>query len=110
MSKNKFLFLILFFYLLIRFPNLLSHDVVYTYDQGRDFLKTAEVFLYKNPTFIGPTTGIMGLYHGAWWYYVLGIPFLLTRGNPIAFYYFIFLITFFTNLLFFYFLKRIFKE
>jgi len=106
MSKNKFLFLILFFYLLIRFYNLLSHDVVYTYDQGRDFLKTTEVFLYKNPTFIGPTTGIMGLYHGAWWYYILGVPFFLTRGNPIAFYYFIFLITFFYQSFIFLFPKK----
>lgn len=111
MSKQRlFLFFILFFYLLIRLTPLLFHNVVYTYDQGRDFLKTAEVFLYKNPTFIGPTTGIMGLYHGAWWYYILGVPFLLLKGNPIAFYYFIFFITFFTNLLFFYFLKKIFNE
>ena len=111
MIKGKLLFFILIaVYFIIRFPYLLLHDVVYTYDQGRDFLKTVEVFLYKNPTFIGPTTGIMGLYHGAWWYYILGIPFLLTKGNPIAFYYFIFLIIFLTNLLFFYFSKKIFNE
>lgn len=109
-KQRLFLFFILFFYLLIRLTPLLFHDVVYTYDQGRDFLKTAEVFLYKNPTFIGPTTGIMGLYHGAWWYYLLGIPFLLSKGNPIAFYYFVFLINLFINLLFFYFLKKIFNE
>jgi len=112
MIKKNWLFfaILIILYFLTRFPYLLFHDVVYTYDQGRDFLKTAEVFLYKNPTFIGPTTGIMGLYHGAWWYYILGIPFLLTKGNPIAFYYFIFLITFFTNLLFFYVSKKIFNE
>jgi len=112
MSKKNWLFflVLIFFYFLIRLPNLFFHDVVYTYDQGRDFLKTAEVFLYKNPTFIGPTTGIMGIYHGAWWYYVLGVPFLLTKGNPIAFYYFIFLITFLTNLIFFYLSKKVFSE
>jgi len=110
-NKNNILFfLILIFYSLTRIFFLLSHDVTYTYDQGRDFLKTAEVFLYKNPTFIGPTTGIMGIYHGAWWYYVLGIPFLLTKGNPIAFYYFIFLIIFLTNFIFFILSRKIFNE
>jgi len=42
----------------------------------------------KNPTFIGPTTGIQGLFHGAWYYYLLIIPFLLFGGEPIGYYYF----------------------
>ena len=42
-------------------------------------------------TFIGPTTGINGLYHGAWWYYLLTIPFLLFKGSPIGFIILIFL-------------------
>ncbi len=109
--KNKwhiisfFLFII---YIFIRFQKLIIKDVPYTYDQGRDFLKTAEIFLYRNLTFIGPTTGIMGLYHGAWWYYILGMPFLITKGNLIAFYYLIFFITLITNLIFFIFIKKYF--
>ena len=78
--------LILFY--LFRVGSILHQTVSYTYDQGRDFLKTAEIVLYKNPTFIGPTTGIMGIYHGAWWYYILAIAFILFNGSPIGFYWF----------------------
>jgi len=73
-------------YLLLRIFPLLSHSVAYTYDQGRDMMKSAEIVLYKNPTFIGPTTGISGLFHGAWWYYYLTVPFIIFGGEPIGFY------------------------
>lgn len=79
---------ILILYVLIRIKQLQFQTVGYTYDQGRDFLKVAEMVATRKPTFIGPTTGINGLYHGAWWYYVLLIPFLILRGSPIGFYYF----------------------
>lgn len=103
-----FIVLISAFYFILRLIPLYNQTVIYTYDQGRDFLKTAEVFLYKNPTFIGPTTGIMGLYHGAWWYYLLGIPFVIFNGLPIGFYYFIFLIHTLSIVLILFFLKKYF--
>ncbi len=115
MLKNKsskafyslFIILIaLFCYL--RLKPIYFQTVGYTYDQGRDFLKTAEVFLYKNPTFIGPTTGIMGIYHGAWWYYLLGIPFFIFKGLPIGFYYFNFFIHLLTLIAATFFVKKYF--
>ncbi len=78
----------------MRTPSIFSHGVAYTYDQGRDFLKTAEMIESKKPTFIGPTTGINGLNHGPWWYYVLVIPYLVTGGNTIGFYWFNFILHF----------------
>jgi hypothetical protein len=82
------LILISLLFVILRINPLNNLNVAYTYDQGRDFLKTAEIVLYKNPTFIGPTTGIMGIYHGAWWYYFLAIPFIIFKSLPIGFYYF----------------------
>lgn len=78
----------------------------YTYDQGRDFLKAEEIVRYSNPTFIGPTTGIQGLHHGAWWYYFLSIVFFIFNGWPEGFYYGIFVYTLLTIFLFFLFLKK----
>ena len=75
-------------FIITRINPLLSHNVAYTYDQGRDFLKASELVDQKDLTFIGPTTGINGLFHGAWWYYLLTIPYLLFQGLPIGFYYF----------------------
>jgi len=85
---------------------ILSQNVPYTYDQGRDFLKAAEIISNRRPVFIGPTTGIDGLFHGAWWYYVLTIPSLIFNGNPIYFYWMMLLITTITTLLFFIFIKK----
>ncbi|PIR13868.1 hypothetical protein COV49_00785 [Candidatus Falkowbacteria bacterium CG11_big_fil_rev_8_21_14_0_20_39_10] len=77
--------LILFAY--SRLKSIVYNAVPYTYDQGRDFYKAAEIIVHNDLTFIGPTTGIDGIFHGAWWYYYLIIPFMLFGGNPIGFYY-----------------------
>ncbi len=78
---------IIFLFIAVRIPSILSHTVAYTYDQGRDFIAGANIFLTHHIPFIGPTTGINGLFHGSWWYYYLTIPFLIFKGLPIGFYY-----------------------
>ncbi len=78
------LILILFCY--FRLKPIYFQTVPYTYDQGRDFLKAAEIIKTKRPTFIGPTTGVEGLFHGAWWYYFLATIFLFSGGAPSGFY------------------------
>lgn len=98
------LLLILFCY--FRIKPIYFQTVPYTYDQGRDFMKAEEIIRYQNPTFIGPTTGIQGLHHGAWWYYFLSIVFVIFNGWPPGFYYGIFAFTLVTTILFFLFLKR----
>lgn len=91
MKKNAFQFLtfvgVVVFYLAVRIPSILSHSVAYTYDQGRDFMAGANIILTHHVPFIGPTTGINGLFHGSWWYYYLVLPFLIFKGLPIGFYY-----------------------
>lgn len=96
--------LVLFCY--FRLKPIQYQTVPYTYDQGRDFLKAQEIIRDKNLTFIGPTTGITGVYHGAWWFYLLVVPFVLSAGNPIAFYYFVFFLALLQTVLFTYFLHR----
>jgi len=101
------LFLVIFsIFIYLRLTPILNQTVPYTYDQGRDFLKAEEIVRFHNLTFIGPTTGIMGLYHGAWWYYLLTIPYFFFNGWPMGFYYFMFLISTIGNLAFFAFLKK----
>lgn len=86
----------------IRLPPLINHNVSYTYDQGRDFLAAGSMVINKRPTFLGPTTGVTGLFHGAWWYYVLTIPFIALGGAPIGFYFFNLLLQFAVFILFVY--------
>src|SRR5688572_5299408 len=100
--------LITVFFCYFRLKPIYHQTVPYTYDQGRDFLKTEEVVKYKNITFIGPTTGIPGIYHGAWWYYYLAAPYVLFQGHPMGFIIFIFLSALAQRVLFTYFVKRAF--
>ncbi len=99
-------FFILIVFIYLRLTPIINQTVPYTYDQGRDFLKAEEIVRYKNLTFIGPTTGIMGLNHGAWWYYLITIPFVIFNGNPVGFYYFMFFLSLIANLTFAYFIYK----
>lgn len=87
-------FVVCALFVYFRVPSLLAHYVAYTYDQGRDFIAGANIILQHKIPFIGPTTGINGLFHGPWWYYLLAIPYLLFEGTPIGYYWFNFLIQF----------------
>lgn len=93
-------------FIYFRLVPIINQTVPYTYDQGRDFLKVEEIVRYRNPTFIGPTSGIMGVYHGAWWYYFLVVPYIIFSGNPIGFSLFLFLFSLIQVVLFFLFLKK----
>ncbi|MFZ2026286.1 MAG: hypothetical protein WAV30_03315 [Microgenomates group bacterium] len=100
------LFVICALFIYYRVPSLLAHYVAYTYDQGRDFIAGANIVrLYKIP-FIGPTTGINGLFHGSWWYYLLAIPYLIFNGAPIGYYWFNFAIQFGLLIVLMLFLKK----
>ncbi len=80
--------------------------VPYTYDQGRDFLAARDIIVDKDITLIGPTTGAGGVYHGAWWYYFLAIPYVITSAHPLGFYYAIALLGFVQSVFFYAFLKQ----
>lgn len=99
----------LFFYIYFRITPIINEAVPYTYDQGRDFLKAEEIIKTGNIPFIGPTTGLEGIFHGPWIYYLLSIPYFLTNGKPISFYYFFFFINLALNIFFFFFLNKYFN-
>lgn len=98
------IFCALFIY--YRIPSLLAHYVAYTYDQGRDFIAGANIVRLHKIPFIGPTTGINGLFHGPWWYYLLAIPYILFKGAPIGYYWFNFAIQFLLLVVLMIFLKK----
>lgn len=111
-KRNLFLVEISLFLIILlsfcyfRLKPLYYQTVPYTFDQGRDFLKAREIIHDHNLTLIGPTSGINGLFHGAWWYYFLTIPYILFSANPVGFYYFIFFLALVQTILFYLFLRR----
>lgn len=83
--------MILAIFSLLRLPSIYYREVAYTYDQARDFLAGARMITDHHLTFIGPTTGIGGLFHGVWWYYLTALTFLISH-NPITVYISVFLV------------------
>lgn len=54
----------------------------YVYDIGRDLLAVRRIVVDHQPTLLGPTAGIEGIFYGPWWYYFLSFPFFIFQGNP----------------------------
>ena len=98
--------LLIFLFCYFRLKPIFFQTVPYTYDQGRDFIKVQEIVKNLNPTLIGPTSGIPGIFHGAWWYYFLAIPYIIFSGLPIGFSIFIFINSLLQLMFFSYFLKK----
>jgi hypothetical protein len=59
-----------------------NETFAYTYDVGRDLLKVQDIVTTYDIPFIGPTTGVPGLFYGPWWYYFLVMPFIFSGGDP----------------------------
>jgi hypothetical protein len=62
---------------------LLNHNYLFGFDQGEHFLAVKKIVVDKDPTLIGTEVGGQGgFFQGPGWYYLLAIPFALTKGNP----------------------------
>lgn len=83
---HKLIYLILFFVLgagfylrIYRIDDLLG----FYYDQGRDALAVWDLWHKFDFPFIGPTTGIAGIFRGPYYYYLIAPFYLLGGGNPV---------------------------
>lgn len=77
------LFIIIFsLSLILKLLPILNYSFPFTMDQGRDMLEIRSIVVGKNPTLIGPTTSINGVFLGPFWYYFNSIPFIIGQGNP----------------------------
>lgn len=99
-------FLIIIIFCYFRIKPIYLQTVPYIYDQGRDFLKAGEIIRDRHLLAIGPTTGVPGLFHGVWWYYLLAVFYALFNGLPQGFYIGMFFFTSLPALLFFFFLRK----
>lgn len=82
----SFLFLlIIVFSLIVRTIGITTNHVLFLFDNGRDLLFVKKIVIDHKFLLIGPSSGgLQGYFHGVLWYYILTIPFLLGKGNPIA--------------------------
>lgn len=68
-----------FFLRVYNIGNLLG----FYYDQGRDALVIWDMWHKGDVPFIGPTTGIAGIFRGPFYYYLIAPFYLLGKGDPI---------------------------
>lgn len=103
------LLLVLFCY--FRVKPILLQSFPFTFDQGRDFLKTERIVREHHLAFYGPPAGgVAGLSHGVWWYYALIIPYVLSGGLPQGFSFFIFTVMLISVTAYFWFLQKEFNR
>lgn len=67
---------------LLKMPLTAQGFFAFTYDQGRDLLAVSRMIYEGQPTLIGPTTGLQGIFYGPTWYYFLAPLLYLSGGNP----------------------------
>src|SRR5579859_1113061 len=84
MSKTLKIFITLIIALGIVYKIIvtLNGNFIFNMDNGRDMVDVREMIELKKFRLIGQTSGIAGLYNGPGWYYLLAIPYLITKGDP----------------------------
>lgn len=75
-------------------------------DQGRDVLIVKRMIVDGDPTFIGPNASVGGFFLGPLYYYMMIPPMLLSRLDPIGPAIQVAVLSIFTTILIYYYLKR----
>lgn len=89
--KKLFIFLfvalLIFLSLFPRIVEVLSNNYNFLIDQGRDYMAVKNIIVNHKPTLIGAEVGagmagLSGLFHGPFYFYLLGVSFILFGGDP----------------------------
>ncbi len=80
--KNKIILTILLLGVIYKLMMTSGGNFLFNMDNGRDMVDVREMVVLQKPRLIGPTSAIQGLFNGPAWYYLLAIPFVLTKGDP----------------------------
>lgn len=81
---KKIILAILVFGTVFKFMVVADGHFLFHMDSARDMVDVREMVVLKKPRLIGPTTAIDGLFGGPAWYYLLSIPFIISKGDPYA--------------------------
>lgn len=92
MKINRVFEIIIFIFILglaflPRSIEVLNHNYIFGFDQGRDYLAVKNIVVDHKFTLIGSevgagAAGLNGIFQGPFHYYFLSIPFLLAKGDP----------------------------
>lgn len=88
----------------------LTDFLFFGFEQGRDALIVEKISQLQDFVLVGPKTDIGGVFHGAWYYYLLVIPYFFGQGNPLMASAFLVALSSLTPLLMYWLLKRMTKS
>lgn len=57
-------------------------NFLFNMDNARDMVDVREMVVLGKPRLIGHTAAIEGVFYGPFWYYLSGVPFFITNGDP----------------------------
>lgn len=89
---------------------LIPTHLFFSPEQGIDLFVIRDIVIFHKLTLIGAKTDIAGIFHGPLYYYLATIPFVLTRGNPVAISGFFIFLNSLTVFPLFFLTKRIFSK
>src|SRR5579859_3793251 len=62
----------------------LDHNLFFGFEQGRDAQIIENIYLHHEFKLVGPKTDLAGIFHGAYYYYVMVLPSWISHGNPLV--------------------------
>jgi 4-amino-4-deoxy-L-arabinose transferase-like glycosyltransferase len=109
-EKEVIILLLLFISsVLIRFYKIPKY-LFFGYEQGRDAQIIQNIYKLGQFTLIGPKTSLEGTFHGPWYYYLMTLPYFLSKGNPIVAAFFLILVCSSTPIVIYFLFKSIYKS
>ncbi len=62
----------------------LPQHLFFGFEQGRDAMVSMNISRLQDFVLVGPKTDIDGIFHGAWYYYLMALPYGLSGGSPLV--------------------------
>jgi hypothetical protein len=75
---------LLFFFVFSRLFPIWLNNFPYAYDNAKDSLVLAQIWIHKKPALLGAVTSLEGLYQGPFWYYALFPLNIIFGFHPLA--------------------------
>jgi hypothetical protein len=88
----------------------LDHNLFFGFEQGRDAQIIQDIYTLHQFKLVGPKTDLPGVFHGAYYYYLLIVPYALTHGNPLAASFFLIFLSSFISVGVYFFAKSVFHS
>jgi hypothetical protein len=108
---HRALFLVFIFCLsaAIRWYMLPQH-LFFGFEQGRDAQIISDIFYKHEFKLVGPKTDLAGIFHGAYYYYLLLPAYISSHGNPLAASMWLVVISSFTAVISYFFARDFFRS